>query len=375
MKLILAAVSSILLAANLAVAFPSEFPLGVTVSDGPSVQGAPVIYAADGQAHAVGLGGQILRSWDSPLDGTTLGYVRPLPNGNLLGLALTSRVSQSAVEFDQGGNLIWQFDNDGMFERFHHDVERLSNGNTLILCRKLVTILPISPLELKDDCLVEVDPAGNIVWQWRTYEHFNDFGFSARIADAGGDWAHANAASPIPDNDLGDPRFRPGNVVISYRFLNMVVIVDKPTGNIVWIADNLTIGQHHSHVIAKPLPGAGNILVFDNGLSNVNHNPGDVLARSHSRVLEINPLDQEIVDEYTASDSGFPDWWFYSHFISSAQRLPNGNTLICEGSNGRIFEVDAAGQLVWEFINPLFFSDPSGIQTNRVYRAEKAWFW
>ena len=43
---------------------------------------------------------------------------------------------------------------------------------------------------------------------------------------------------------------------------------------------------------------------------------------------------------------------FHSKFISSAQRLPNGNTLICEGNKPRLLEVTAEGEIVWEFHNP-----------------------
>jgi hypothetical protein len=59
-----------------------------------------------------------------------------------------------------------------------------------------------------------------------------------------------------------------------------------------------------------------------------------------------------------------PVEYFYSSRISNAQRLPNGNTLICEGVFGRIFEVMPDGTLVWEYVNP-FFDGPS----NRVFRA------
>jgi hypothetical protein len=54
--------------------------------------------------------------------------------------------------------------------------------------------------------------------------------------------------------------------------------------------------------------------------------------------------------------------------VSNAQRLPNGNTLICEGDFGRLFEVTRDGELVWEFVNPYFGEGPTGIN-NRVFRA------
>ena len=106
-------------------------------------------------------------------------------------------------------------------------------------------------------------------------------------------------------------------------------------------------------MIPPGLPGAGNVLVFDNdgpaGLPQFYQKtfPG-------SRILEIDPVAREIVWQYDASRSGMPFWAFYSSFISSARRLPNGNTLICEGMHGRFFQVTREGEIVWEFVNPRY---------------------
>jgi hypothetical protein len=72
-----------------------------------------------------------------------------------------------------------------------------------------------------------------------------------------------------------------------------------------------------------------------------------------SRVIEIEPIEKTIVWEYSARASGQADWQFYSPFISSAERLPNGNTLIDEGINGRFFQVTREGDIVWEYISPV----------------------
>jgi hypothetical protein len=69
-------------------------------------------------------------------------------------------------------------------------------------------------------------------------------------------------------------------------------------------------------------------------------------------VLEIDPVTKNIVWQYTAEDSGCPPWTFFSSFVSNAQRLPNGNTLIPEGMHGRIFPVTPRGQVVWEYPTP-----------------------
>ena len=94
-----------------------------------------------------------------------------------------------------------------------------------------------------------------------------------------------------------------------------------------------------------------------------------------SRALEIDPVKQQIVWEYTGSDSDAPEWTFYSSFISDAHRLPNGNTLINEGMNGRFFQITPAGEIVWEYVSPYFGPQPFGpagkkVQSNVVYRAQ-----
>jgi hypothetical protein len=83
--------------------------------------------------------------------------------------------------------------------------------------------------------------------------------------------------------------------------------------------------------------------------------------RDYSRVIEFDPTTCEIVWEYR-QETG--EQKFFSHFISSAQRLPNGNTLIDEGANGRIFEVTPDKEIVWQYIAP---KDDEG--RNEVYRA------
>jgi hypothetical protein len=88
-------------------------------------------------------------------------------------------------------------------------------------------------------------------------------------------------------------------------------------------------------------------------------------------VLELDPITLEIRWQYTPKEAGLvvplDAARFYSPFISSAQRLPNGNTLITEGSDGRIFEVTPEHQTVWEYINPYWRKPPLAL--NLVYRA------
>ena len=88
-------------------------------------------------------------------------------------------------------------------------------------------------------------------------------------------------------------------------------------------------------------------------------------------MLEFNPVTLEIVWQYTPHEAGFvvplDACRFYSPFISSAQRLPNGNTLITEGSDGRVFEVTPQHEIVWEYINPYWGT--GALALNMIYRA------
>ena len=65
-------------------------------------------------------------------------------------------------------------------------------------------------------------------------------------------------------------------------------------------------------------------------------------------MVEVDPLRREIVWEYRAPEQDS----FYTGTRGANQRLANGNTLITESDNGRVFEVDGEGRIVWELRNP-----------------------
>jgi len=141
-------------------------------------------------------------------------------------------------------------------------------------------------------------------------------GLPAPAATKGFDYLHMNAASPIPESaGHTDPRFKPGNVIVSYRYINTLAVVDRDTTKIVWKTVGLTIGQHNPHFVPEGLPGTRNLLVFDNGYVDGNTNPYRASTRPYSRVLEINPLDKSIVWEYTAENRNRPIWTLLSQYI------------------------------------------------------------
>jgi hypothetical protein len=84
-------------------------------------------------------------------------------------------------------------------------------------------------------------------------------------------------------------------------------------------------------------------------------------------VIEIDPIGQVIVWAYSGDKNKRTLRSFFSPYLSGAQRLPNGNTLISEGEWGRSFEVAQDGEIVWEYITGL------GMKIYRTYRVDNDW--
>jgi hypothetical protein len=121
--------------------------------------------------------------------------------------------------------------------------------------------------------------------------------------------------------------------------------------------DQALFAQHDVHWIKQGLPGAGNLLVFNNGRGRPD---GDYSSVDEIAVPAVEPgvyirnaadgfAPATVVWSYVAPDKRS----FYSPFVSGAQRLPNGNTVICSGSEGKLFEVTPRGEIVWEFRLPI----------------------
>ncbi len=189
------------------------------------------------------------------------------------------------------------------------------------------------------------------------------------------DWTHINAISYNADLD---------QIVLSVHAFSEIWIIDHSTtraeaashsggrsgkgGDLLYRwgnprayrsgtnADQKLFSQHNAHWIPKGLPGAGHMLVFNNG--------GGRRDGSYSSVDELE-LSVEADGKYGRKPGlpygpDKPVWSytaakktdFYAMLISGAHRLPNGNTLICSGPDGTVFEVTSDMQIVWKFANP-----------------------
>jgi hypothetical protein len=121
-------------------------------------------------------------------------------------------------------------------------------------------------------------------------------------------------------------------------------------------ADQRLFHQHNAHWIPKGLPGAGNILVFNNGLRRTDGSYSSVdeivLPQNKDGTYDRKPGQPFGPSKAEWSYTAPKKTDFYAAFISGAQRLPNGNTLICSGTNATVFEITPEKEVVWKFVNP-----------------------
>jgi outer membrane protein assembly factor BamB len=314
-----------------------------------------------GDVYLLNLDGEEVHHWQLPDPPGLYGYL--LPNGNLfyggkLRDAEWDRFQSwkrfkggVMMEVDWAGNVIWEHrDKD-----HHHDARRTSSGGAIYLTVELMDralsekVKGGNPITGENgmwaDVIVEVDSTGKRVWEWHAAEHLDLERDIITFNDSRDEWSHGNTVVPLDDN----------RVMFSFRNISTVGIIDKSTGEIIWrLGGEILAQQHDPSLLAN-----GNVLVYDNGSHSAHH------ALPFSRVVEVDPKTNRIVWEYADN----PAYNFFSPYISGARRLPNGNTLITEGMFGRMFQVTPEGDVVWEYINPHFYKDSENAVVNRVFRA------
>jgi hypothetical protein len=118
--------------------------------------------------------------------------------------------------------------------------------------------------------------------------------------------------------------------------------------------DQQFFGQHSAYWIPEDYPGEGHLLVFNNGMGRTDANYSSV----DELILPVNAKGEYTYQPGFAYAPKKPAWSysapgksdFYSMIVSGAQRLPNGNTLICSGVDGTLFEVTPHKEMVWTYV-------------------------
>jgi len=379
--------------------------------------------------------GEIVHQWTSTYKPSASVYL--LENGNLL---KTGKVPNTSITFGGAGghvelfdwdnNLLWEYMYSSPEFTQNHDVYPLPNGNVLMLAITTMT-KDEAIAEGRDPSLilenkvyipkiVELEPiigtdTANIVWEWNMKDHLiqnidstkDNFGviknnpglldFNFLHEELGNaNWLHINSLQYNEELD---------QLIISSRLLSEIYIIDHSTtteeaalhsggtyekgGDFLYRwgnpashdmgneNDRTLYSQHYPHWIADGLVDAGKLLIFNNGNS-----------RKFSSIEMVSPtttadgvyaFDATLgygpaVSEWTYTDP-IDNENFFSSILSSAQRLPNGNMLICDGDSGYFFELDSTNTIVWEYINP---DTANGIKSqgdapsaNYVFRALK----
>jgi len=375
--------------------------------------------------------GMLLHEWSSAPAGN-LAYLQD--NGDIL-MAVDASNPVFTVpgahgivrRLDWDSNVLWEFDYSDSTHCQHHDIEPLPNGNLLVLAFELKdqaeclaagrnpALLPDG--QLFPEHIIEVQPvgadSGAIVWEWHVWDHLvQDFDSTKAnygvVADhpelinlnygpSGQDWNHANSIAYNADLD---------QIVMSVNAFNEWWIIDHSTttaeaaghtgglrgkgGDVLYRwgnpeaydrgtpADRHDYRQHNVHWIPDGLPGAGNILFFNNGNGRPVALPyssaEEVITTADSLGNYPDPPTGQPHDPDTAAVilTSIPPDSLYSRNTSSAQRLPNGNTLMCEGTEGTFWELDPSGNLMWKYVNPVNGSGPMVQNTlpsgNAVFR-------
>lgn len=328
---------------------------------------------------------------------------------------------------DWNSNVIWSYSSTAGYGKQHHDVELLPNGNILLIVwdeRSQAEVIQAgastNQTVVNSEQIIEVQPdivngGATVVWQWKAWEHLVQDKDGAKpnyavvaqhpekidinfLPHTKSDWLHING---IDYNAKFD------QVIVSVHNFSEFWIIDHSTttaeaqsssggsygkgGDLLYrwgnpqaydqgtANDQQLFLQHHAHWIPEGYKDEGKIMVFNN-------QAGTPQSLDYSTV-SIVELPVDVNGNYTYSGgaygpSGF-DWTykapnptdFFSNIISGAERLENGNTLICQGVGGRFFEIDEQGNIVWEYVNPVNDQGPmtqnTQPQKNDVFRCTR----
>jgi hypothetical protein len=330
------------------------------------------------RAELIDEAGNVQRTWSDP-GADQWSNAELLPNGDLIttGSDLSNATgiedeSRYAMRLAFDGTVIWK-----RYLPAHHDITLSPRDELVALAFKRRRVDAYPGVDLRDDCIMRLSHAGEVLESVCIYDSVRarDDLYPLRKKRANNrtgtplvDLFHLNSVEWMHQEHLyaRHPLYGPTCVIVCSRHQNRVAVFEMRTGDLVWAwgADELD-GPHDASVLED-----GHILVFDNGL-----------ARGWSRVVELDPLTDEIVWSFSYAEDRQPgsrnDKRFYSGSKGSAQRLANGNTLICSADRGEIFEVTRDGEVVWRYFGTDLAKKEEGgfrrASLSRAYRLDKDW--
>ncbi len=329
---------------------------GVTLHDKKRATDGLVLFSPtqSQRAYLVDYAGDVRHSWD--IVGKTLNSAMMLPNGNLWILERSDTPSPMRIgacglmrEYDWQGRIVWEHRDPLQ----HHDARRLPSG-VIYLAWELLPESEAARLHggvsgtehadgIYSEVVREVDETGRIVWEWRAssldYEKYPFHRNAKRV-----NYGHANSLDMLDD----------GNVLLSLKVMNLLLIIERGTGKLIWEFQDEALGGQHD----VQMTDAGTVLTFANGAYATDLH--------HSSVWEIETATNKVIWKFTEKRNPMN---FFSPHISGCQRLSSGNTLVCEGARGTIFETTPERDIVWHYVSPFWSVHPVFAEINWIFRA------
>ncbi|MEE2779407.1 MAG: aryl-sulfate sulfotransferase [Myxococcota bacterium] len=242
---------------------------------------------------------------------------------------------------------------------YHHDMIFLPSGTYLGLLPQKATMVVESlggEVSVKGDRLREFTVEGETVWQWSAFDWIDTERFPSALSqepskkDGSHDWTHANGLFYVEEDD---------SLLLSMRHQNQVAKIDHKTGEVVWLlgegGDFQLVGDgewFYSQHAPEWDPETLELTLYDNG----NDRPGEPRERSRAVIYQMDEEARTVEQVWSWETESF------TGFLGDADRLPNGNVLVCAGGNrlegqgpsipgpARITEVkgDNTGEKLWE---------------------------
>ncbi len=274
------------------------------------------------------------------------------PNGDLLAVYVASGDSPwgyGMVRIDKDSKLIWKY-----LGQTHHDLDVGADGRIYALTHEIrnneYRDFPQLAVPRIDDFVVVLSPDGEVLRKVSVADALINSPYARLLTRivwyTKGDYLHTNGIDVVaPEVAAKLPFAKPGQVLLSFREIDTIALLDLDQEKIVWAVRGPWLAQHDPDILPN-----GHILLFDNLGNFLDANGADAEGGGgRSRVLEFDPTTMQIVWQY----AGTREEPFESDVRASQQRLANGDTLITEETGGRIFEVTPDHEIVWEFVNPV----------------------
>ena len=280
------------------------------------------------------------------------------------------------VKLDRCGNIVWR-----LAREIHHSVEHAEGGGFWVAGRRFYpegSDSPFPPFEspFKEDTIMKISEDGAVIKEISVPKLFYDNGLEALLTSTGHSFrpglkwdeeiVHLNKVEELSSAIADDfSMFEAGDLALSIRSYNMVLVIDPDTGKIKWWRIGPWLRQHDPEF--KP---GGTIVVFNNNIYQTAFNASElpvfvssISAPSVTNILEIDPAS----DEHRIIYGGRRGQEILSIIKGKVELTPNGGLLVTECQSGRVFETDAAGRVIWEYINRYDSDEVAEIGEARIY--------